>query len=74
MEFRFVNITTYARLCGIQRTSVYDRLKAGTLAVSKFCEGSMIDLEEYPPCRFKSIKCTALPPVIEKELPAWYYD
>jgi len=73
-EIRFVNITTYAKMCGIKRTSVYDRLKSGKLEASKFCEGSMIDLLEYPPCRYKSIRCKVLPPAIERDLPDWCYD
>jgi len=73
-EIRFVSITTYAKMCGIKRTSVYDRLKSGKLEVSKFCEGSMIDLKEYPACRYKSIKCAVITPVIKRELPDWCYD
>ena len=73
-EIRFVNITTYAKMCGILRTSVYDRLKTERLELSKYCEGSMIDIEEFPPCRYKSIKCTSLPPAIKRDLPDWYYE
>jgi UDP-N-acetylglucosamine enolpyruvyl transferase len=71
---RFVTISTYAKMCGINRTSVYDRIRAGTLIVSIYCEGSMIDIEQFPPCRYKVVKCTTLPPKIKKELPDWCYD
>lgn len=73
-EIRFVNITSYAKMCGIKRTSVYDRLKSGKLMFSKYCEVGMIDILEYPPCRYKSVKCTVLPPKVERELPDWCYD
>jgi hypothetical protein len=46
---RFVTISTYAKLCGINRESVYKRLKSGKLSVSEYCEHPLIDLEEYPP-------------------------
>ena len=70
---RFVTISTYAKMCGINRTSAYDRIKAGTLVVSEHCEGSMIDTKQFPPGRYKAIKCTILPPKIKMDLPNWCY-
>ena len=67
---RFVTIDTYAKMCGILRTSVYKRLKSGKLSYSKYCEMPAIDLEEYPPNKFR---CEVKEPV-KKTMPSWMYD
>lgn len=40
-------------MCGINRESVYDRIKRGRLKTSPLCEKPMIDLNEYPPSKYK---------------------
>lgn len=62
-------MATYAKLCKINRTSLYDRVKAGTLFPSPLCEGFMIDLEEFPPSRMKH----AASPAVKRDLPDWCY-
>ena len=71
---RFVTIGSWAKLAGIQRESVYKRLKSGRIKISDICEHPLIDIEEYPPCRYKSVKCSVLMPVIKHDLPDWCYD
>ncbi len=71
---RFITIGTWAKLAGIQRESVYKSLKTGRIKTSDFCEHPLIDIEEYPPCRYKSVKCTTLPPLVKRDLPDWYYN
>jgi predicted DNA-binding protein YlxM (UPF0122 family) len=41
---RFVSITTYAKLCGISRESVYKRIKKGTAILLDDCEVPVIDM------------------------------
>lgn len=40
---RYVSITTYAKICGISRESVYKRIKKGTAVLLEDCEVSVID-------------------------------
>lgn len=40
---RYVSITTYAKICGISRESVYKRIKKGTAILLKDCEVAVID-------------------------------
>lgn len=40
---RYVSITTYAKMCGISRESVYKRIKRGTAVLLSDCEVSVID-------------------------------
>jgi predicted DNA-binding protein YlxM (UPF0122 family) len=40
---RYVSITTYAKMCGISRESVYKRIKKGTAILLDDCEVSVID-------------------------------
>lgn len=68
---RFVTIDTYAKMCGIKRTSVYKRIKSGKLSYSPYCEMPAIDIEEYPPNRFR---CNPKPPKVKRDLPNWCYD
>ena len=42
---RFVSITTYAKLVGINRPSVYKRIKKGTAVLLEDCEVPVIDLQ-----------------------------
>ena len=41
---RYVSITTYAKICGISRESVYKRIKKGTAILLSDCEVPVIDL------------------------------
>jgi len=43
-EYRFVSITTYAKMCGISRESVYKRIKSGKAVLLDTCEVPVIDL------------------------------
>ena len=63
-------MATYAKMCKINRTSLYDRIKAGTLIPSPLCEGFMIDLHEFPAGRMKH----ASPPPVKRNLPDWAYE
>lgn len=40
---RYVSITTYAKMCGISRESVYKRIKKGTAVLLHDCEVAVID-------------------------------
>jgi hypothetical protein len=51
MKKRFVTISTWAKLAGVQRTSAYKLLKSGRLKYSPLCEMPAIDLTEYPPIK-----------------------
>lgn len=44
MEYRFVSITSYAKICKISREAVYKRIKAGTAVLLEGCEVPVIDL------------------------------
>lgn len=68
---RFVQINTYAKLCGVTVDAISKRILRGKLQVSEYCEMPAIDLEEYPPNRLK--QKTTLPPV-KRTLPDWCYD
>jgi len=67
---RFVTISTYARLCKINRESVYKRIKSGRVQVSSFCEHPLIDIEEYPPNRSRQ---KIDKPIAKRDLPDWAY-
>ena len=43
---RFLSITTYAKLCGISRESVYKRIKKGTAVLLADCEVPVIDTQK----------------------------
>ena len=66
MNRRFVTISTYAKLCGINRESVYKRLKSGKLQISESCEHPLIDVEEYPPNRLKQL---SFQPTVKNKCP-----
>lgn len=40
---RYVSITTYAKMCGISRESVYKRIKKGTAILLEDSEVAVID-------------------------------
>lgn len=40
---RYVSITTYAKICGISRESVYKRIKKGTAILLEDSEVAVID-------------------------------
>lgn len=42
---RYVSITTYAKMVGINRVSVYKRIKRGTAVLLGDCEIPVIDLK-----------------------------
>lgn len=67
---RFITISSWAKLAGINRESVYKRIKAGTVKTSDLCEHPLIDIEIYPPCKLKH-KHIPLP---KREMPNWCYD
>lgn len=68
---RFVTIKTWAKLAGINRESVYKRIKSGKLAYSDYCEMPAIDLEEYPPGKRRHVSA---PPAVKRDLPDWVYE
>ena len=70
MNHRFVTISSYAKLCKINRESVYKRIKSGKLQVSEYCEHPLIDLEEYPP---NKVRCEKKPVEVAL-MPSWMYD
>ena len=42
---RYVSITTYAKLVGINRESVYKRIKRGKVCLLEDCEVPVVDLQ-----------------------------
>lgn len=46
MENRFVSISTYAKLVGISRPSVYKRIKSGNAVLLESSEVAIIDLAQ----------------------------
>ena len=68
---RFITISTWAKLAGINRESVYKRIKKGSVKITDLCEHPLIDIEEYPPCKLKH-KHQPLP--IKRDLPNWCKD
>lgn len=45
MNYRYVSISTYAKICGITRPAVYKRIKSGKAKLLDECEVPVIDLE-----------------------------
>jgi len=43
---RYVSITTYAKLVGISRESVYKRIKKGTAVLLDDCEVPVVDVQQ----------------------------
>ena len=67
---RFITISSWAKLAGINRESVYKRLKRGTVKVSDLCEHPLIDIELYPPYKSKNQH----QPLPKSDLPSWAYE
>ena len=42
---RYVTISTYAKMVGISRESVYKRIKKGTAVLLEDCESPIIDIQ-----------------------------
>ena len=67
---RFVSITTYAKLCGISRESVYKRIRRGTAVLLEDCEVPVIDTR-----RSKGMMQRNTLPIQEpSNEPDWLYD
>jgi hypothetical protein len=64
---RFVTITTYAKLVGINRESVYKRLKKGTAVLLESCEAPVIDLSRSKGTMTKN----KWSDINDPDLPAW---
>lgn len=64
---RFVSITTYAKIVGINRESVYKRIKKGTAVLLNDCEVPVIDLSLSKGTMTRN----KWPEIKEPELPAW---
>jgi hypothetical protein len=64
---RFVSITTYAKLVGINRESVYKRIKKGTAVLLEISEVPIIDLARSKGTMTRN----KWPEIKELELPAW---
>lgn len=45
MNYRYVSISTYAKIFGITRAAVYKRIKSGKAKLLDECEVPVIDLE-----------------------------
>jgi hypothetical protein len=67
---RFITISSWAKLAGINRESVYKRIKRGTVKTSELCEHPLIDIDFYPPCKLKYER-KELP---KRDMPNWMYD
>ena len=72
MKFRFVSVYTYANMCKMSRQGIYNKIQRGVIKFSPYCEGSLIDILEYPP--YEKVK--EFEPVSKpvNTLPSWVFE
>ena len=64
---RYVSITTYAKLVGISRESVYKRIKAGTVTLLESSEVPVVDLARSKGTMTRN----DWPEIVQPDIPKW---